>query len=113
MSLQTFQSILELSDWATADIEAYDLVGFDGKPVPGEDAEVKGFAFSGAKSGDGFTNVVIGITRKKAVGVIEAGAAIATVDAKSVKSAADGAASRFGVALTAAGDGEFLDILIK
>lgn len=113
MSLRTFLSILELSDIATASVDAYDLVGFTGAPVAGADAKVKGFALSPAEVGEAFTTVVIGVPRVKAVGVITKGNAVATVDAKSVKTVADDAASRFAIALTDAADGEFLDILIK
>jgi hypothetical protein len=111
--LKTFQSILEVTAIASASLEAYDLVGFDGAPVPGADASVFGFALSPAEDGDAFAVVPIGIIRIKASGAISAGQAVATVDAKTVKGVLADAASRFGIALTTAADGDYLDILIK
>lgn len=111
--LQTFQSILELSDEATAKMDAYDLTDHNGAPVGGADADVKGFALSPADAGMAFANVVIGTVRIKASGAIAKGDKLVTVDAKTVRTAVEADNNPFATALTTAGDGEFLDILIK
>lgn len=113
MSLRTFIPILELSDEATAKIDAYDLTGFDGAPIDGADQPVKGFAQYPAEVGAQFSNIALGVGPSKASGIIAKGDRLVTVDAKTVKKAPADAENAFATALTAAGDGEFVDYLIK
>lgn len=113
MTLRSFISILELTDTATAEVKAYQLVGFTGAPVVAGDAPVKGFAFSPANAGEDFTVVALGTLRLKAQGAIVRGAAVVTVDADTVATAPGAAVNKFAIALTDAGDGDFVDILIR
>ena len=63
--------------------------------------------------GDLASVIVIGVVRVRAVGVITVGAKLISAAAGGVKVAGAPPANPFAIALTAAADGGFVDILIR
>jgi len=112
--LPYFQDVLTLSATATGLVAANDLVGFDDAKVAADDAAVKGVAKHPATEiGMQIGVIAIGVARVKAVGVITVGAPLISAAAGGVKVAGATPANAFATALTAAGDGEYVEILIR
>lgn len=111
--MQYIQDVLTVTAAATGDFEAYDLVGFTGAKIVAADAPVLGVAKSPAQTGDFAAVMAIGTARVRAVGAITAGAKLVSAAAGGVQVAGATPANAFATALTAAADGEFVDILIR
>lgn len=112
--MQHFQDILSLTTIPTTPWDAFDLVGFDDAKIVADDVAVKGVAKHPATEiGMPIAVVAIGTARVKAKGAIPKGSKLISAATGGVKVAGAGAANVFATALTAAADGEFLDILIR
>lgn len=112
--MQYFQDVLTLTAIAASTWEALDLVGFDDAKVIADDAPVKGVAKHPASAiGDQIGVMVIGVARVRARGPVTKGAKLISAAAGGVKIAGATPANPFATALTAAADGEFVDILIR
>lgn len=111
--MQHFHSVLSLTSIPTAAYAAFDLVGFNDAPIAADDVAVKGMAQNPGEIGLATAVMAIGFGRVRARGAIVAGAKLTSAAAGGVKTAAAGAVNVFAVALTAAADGEFVDILIR
>lgn len=112
--MQYFQDVLTVTVQSTGLFEAYDLIGFSGAKIGTDDAAVLGVAkHPNTVIGDYSAVIVIGTARVKAVGAITAGAKVVTAAAGGVKAAGASPVNAFATALTAAADGEFVDILIR
>lgn len=112
--MQYFQDVLTITTPTTALFEAYDLIGFGGAKVAADDAPVLGAAkHPNTVIGDFAAVMVIGTVRVRAVGTITVGAKLISAAAGGVKVAGGTPANVFATALTAAADGEFVDILIR
>jgi thiamine monophosphate kinase len=112
--MQNFHSALSLTVIPTGVFAAYDLIGFSGAKVTTDDAAVLGVAQSPCTViGDPTTVMAIGFARVKAVGAITVGAKLISAAAGGVKAAGATPANAFAIALTAAADGEFVDILVR
>jgi hypothetical protein len=111
--MQYFQDVLTLSVTSTGLHEAYDLITFGGAKVAAADAPVLGVAkHPTTVIGDQIAVVVIGVARVRAVGAITVGTRVVSAAAGGVQAAGATPANAFARALTAAADGEFVDILI-
>ncbi len=111
--MQTFQDVLTVTAATTGLFAAFDLVGFDGAKVEADDAPVLGVAkHPNTVIGDYAAVIAIGTARIRAVGPITLGAKLVSAAAGGVQVAGATPANAFAVALTAAADGEFVDILI-
>lgn len=111
--MQYFQDVLTLSVTATSAFEAYDLVGYNGAKIAAADAVVLGVAKSPATEvGDLAAVMVMGMARVKAVGAIAQGTQVVSAAAGGVQTIGAGV-NPFAIALAAAADGEFIDILIR
>lgn len=113
--MQYFQDVLTVTVISTGLFDAYDLVGFGGAKVTTNDAVVLGAAkHPSTVIGDAIGVMAIGATRVKAVGAITAGSQVVTAAAGGVQAYNSGTHSNpIATALTAAADGEFVDILIR
>lgn len=112
--MQYFQDVLTVTVQSTGLFEAYDLIGFAGAKVTADDAPVLGFSkHPNTVIGDFAGVTVIGTVRVRAVGAITVGAKLISAAAGGVKVAGATPANAFATALTAAADGEFVDILIR
>ncbi|MBA83699.1 MAG: hypothetical protein CML69_03075 [Rhodobacteraceae bacterium] len=111
--LRTYHSVLTLTATMTATCNAGDLVGFDNAPITAADQPVKGIAqVPATEIGLDIGLTAIGEETVTAVGVIAAGAQL--VSANGGVSAAGGDPDNvFATALTAAADGELVQILIR
>lgn len=111
--MQHFQDVLTITSATTGLFDAFDLVGFDGAKVTAADAPVLGVAkHPSTVIGDFAAVIVVGTARIRAVGAITPGAKLVSAAAGGVQAAGATPANAFAVALTAAADGEFVDILI-
>ena len=112
--MQYFHDVLTTSVLTTGLFDALDLVGFTGAKVTADDAPVLGVAKSpNTVVGDYAPVMAMGIARVRAVGVITAGAKLVSAAAGGVQVAGATPANAFATALSAAADGEFVDILIR
>lgn len=112
--MQNMQDILTATVRTTGLFDAYDLVGFNGAEVVTADAPVLGVAkHPNTVIGDYAGIMAIGIARVRAVGVITVGAKLVSAVGGGVSVAGATPANAFATALTAAADGEFVDILIR
>jgi len=112
--MQYFQDVLTLTAIPTGTFEALDLISPAGAKVAAADAPVLGVAKHPCTViGDPTAVVVIGVARVKAVGAVAQGARLVSAAAGGVQSAGATPANPFAIALTAAADGEFVDILIR
>lgn len=112
--MQYFQDVLTLTTITTSTFGALDLVSPAGAKVTAADAPVLGVAKHPCTViGDPTAVLVIGVGRVKAVGVIAQGAKVVSAAAGGVQAAGATPANAFAIALTAAADGEFVDILIR
>lgn len=112
--MQHFQDVLTVTTATTGVFDAFDLVGFTGAKVVADDAPVLGIAkHPNTVSGDFAAVIVVGTARIRASGVITAGAKVISAATGGVKAAGASPANAFAVALAAAADGEFVDILIS
>ncbi|MFZ5710359.1 MAG: capsid cement protein [Pseudomonadota bacterium] len=111
--MQYFQDALTVTVTSTGLFDAYDLVGYNGAKIAAADAVVLGVAKSPVTViGDPAPVMVLGVVRVKAVGAIAQGARVVSAAAGGVQTVGAGVNS-FATALTAAADGEFVDILIR
>ncbi|PZO64596.1 MAG: hypothetical protein DI498_10945 [Paracoccus denitrificans] len=112
--MQYFQDVLTVTTQSTGFFEAYDLIGFTGAKVAADDAPVLGAAkHPNTMVGDFAAIMVIGTVRVRAVGPVTVGAKLISAATGGVKVAGATPANAFATALTAAADGEFVDILIR
>jgi hypothetical protein len=112
--VQYFQDVLTSTVTATGTFDAYDLIGFGGAKVAAADAPVLGVAKSPATAVGQLVGVmVIGTARVKAVGAITAGQRVVSAAAGGVQAAGATPANPVGFAMTAAADGQFVEILIR
>lgn len=113
--LRTYHSILSLSATMAAICNAGDLVGFDDAPITVEDTPVKGVAQNPATEvGLDIALTAIGLETVKAVGAVAKGDPICTATGGGVRTAVVGTDTNiFATALTAAADGENVQILIR
>ena len=112
--MQYFQDVLTLTTIPTGLFAAMDLVSPAGVKVTAADAPVLGVAKHPCTViGDPTAVMAIGVARVKAVGVIAQGAKLVSAAAGGVQTAGATPANVFAIALTAAADGEFVDILIR
>ena len=112
--MQYFQDVLSLTTIPTTTFAAMDLVSPAGAKVTAADAPVLGVAKHPCTViGDPTAVMVIGVARVKAVGAIAVGAKLVSAAAGGVQTAGGTPANVFAIALTAAADGEFVDILIR
>ncbi|TCM84790.1 capsid cement protein [Rhodovulum steppense] len=112
--LRTYHSILSLTATASALVAAGDLVGFNDAPIVLEDQPVKGVAQNPATEiGLDVALTAIGFETVTASGPITPGAKLVSAAGGGVKVAGAGAANIFATALTAAADGELVQILIR
>lgn len=111
--MQYFHDVLTITVTSTGTFEAYDLVDFAGAKITAADAVVLGVAKSPVTViGDPAPIMVMGVARVKAVGAIAQGAKVVSAAAGGVQTAGAGV-NPFATALSAAADGEFIDILIR
>ncbi len=110
--MNTFIDILSLTFTAKGDFKAYDLIGFDDQKITADDAVVKGVAKHPGSAGLDIALIAIGVARVKSVGIINAGERVISAAAGGVKTVGAGN-NDFATALTSAGDGDYLDILIR
>ncbi len=112
--MQYFQDVLTLTAIPTSTFAALDLISPAGAKVTAADAPVLGVAKHPCTViGDPTAVMVIGVARVKAVGVITIGAKVVSAAAGGVQAAGATPANAFAISLTAAADGEFVDILIR
>ncbi|WP_028710405.1 capsid cement protein [Paracoccus pantotrophus] len=112
--MQYFHDLLTTSVLTTGLFDALDLIGFTGAKVTTDDAPVLGVAKSpNTMVGDYAPVMAFGIARVRAVGIITAGAKLVSAAAGGVQAADGDSVNIFATALTAAADGEFVDILIR
>lgn len=112
--MQYFMDVLTLTSIPTTTWDTLDLVGFDDAKVTADDAPVKGVAkHPCAVIGDPTAVMALGVARVRARGAITKGAKLISAAAGGVKVAGAGAVNVFSTALTAAADGEFVDILVR
>lgn len=112
--MQYFHDILTLSTPSTGLFDASDLISPAGARVAADDAPVLGVAkHPNTVIGDMAGVMVIGVTRVRAVGAITVGAKLVSAAAGGVQVAGADDENAFSIALTAAADGGFVDILIR
>lgn len=121
--MQYFHSALAVTVATTGLFDAYDLIGYDGAKITADDALVLGMAQSpNTVIGDPGSVMVLGNARVRASGVITAGDRLISAAGGGVKAAVkyqagppvvDASVNDFAIALTAAADGGFVDILIR
>lgn len=111
--MQYFHAILSLTATATSVFEAHDLVDFSDAKITADDMPVKGVAQAPAAIGLDVALNALGIHRVRARGAITKGAKLISAAAGGVKVAGATPANVFATALTAAADGEFVEILIR
>lgn len=112
--MQHYHDILTVTVQSTGLFDAMDLVGFDGAQVTAADAPVLGFARSpNTVVGDYAPVVTIGWGRVRAAGIVTVGAKLVSAAGGGVQVAGADPANVFATALTSAGAGEFVDILIR
>lgn len=112
--MQYMHDILTTTVLTTGLFDAYDLVGFTGAKVAAADAPVLGVAkHPNTVIGDYAGIMAIGFARVRAVGAITVGAKLVSAAAGGVQVAGATPANVFATALTAAADGEFVEILIR
>lgn len=112
--MQYMHDVLTVTVPTTGLFEAYDLVSFDGAKVAAADAPVLGVAKSpNTVIGDFAGVMAVGFARVRAVGVITVGAKLVSAATGGVQVAGATPANVFATALTAAADGEFVDILVR
>ncbi|PTV94026.1 hypothetical protein C8J27_11077 [Rhodobacter aestuarii] len=113
--LRTYHSILTLTGTMTALCNAGDLVDFSDTPITTEDQPVKGVAQNPATEvGLDIALTALGTETVTAVGAIAKGAPLCTATGGGVRTAVPGTDTNiFAEALTAAADGEFVQILIR
>lgn len=111
--LRTYHSLLTLTSTMTATCNAGDLVGFDDAPITAADQPVKGVAqVPATEVGLDIGLTAIGFETVTAVGVITVGAKLVSA-AGGVSVAGVDPDNVFATALTAAADGELVQILIR
>lgn len=112
--MQHIHDILTVTALTTGLFEGYDLVGFGGAKVTTDDAPVLGVAkHPNTVIGDYASIMVLGTARVRAVGAITPGTGLVSAAAGGVQAADGDSVNIFATALTAAADGEFVDILIR
>lgn len=112
--MQHFHSIYSDTATATTLFDAFDLVDFNDAKITADDAPVKGIAQNPATEiGLEVALTMIGTSRVRARGAITKGAKLISAAQGGVKVAAGGSVNVFAEALTAAADGEFVNILIR
>jgi hypothetical protein len=111
--MQPFHSILSLTSILASSVAAFDFVDFNDAKITVDDGPVKGMALNPGDVGMPTALMAIGYGRVRARGAIAKGAKLTTAAAGGVKTAAAGAVNVFAQALTAAADGEFVDIIIR
>lgn len=112
--MQYFHDVLPWTVTPTGPFAANDLVGFNGAKVTTDDAPVLGVAKNPCTViGNPAALNVLGVARVKASGAITVGAKLVSAAAGGVKVAGATPVNVFATALTAAADGEFVDILIR
>lgn len=113
--LRTYHSLLSLTATMAAVCNAGDLVDFDDTPITVEDTPVKGVAQNPATEiGLDIALTAIGFEAVKAVGAVAKGDPICTATGGGVRTAVVGTDTNiFARALTAAADGENVQILIR
>lgn len=112
--MQYMTDILTITVPSTTLFAGYDLVDVAGAKVTADDAPVLGVAkHPNTVIGDMAGIMVIGTARLRAKGAIAAGAKVVSAAAGGVKTGGATPANPFGIALAAAADGEFVDILIR
>lgn len=111
--LRTYHSALTLTATMTATCNAGDLVGFDNAPITAADQPVKGIAqVPATEVGLDIGLTAIGFETVTAVGVIAAGDQLVSANDGASVAGAD-PNNVFATALTAAADGELVQILIR
>lgn len=109
-----FHDVLSWTVIPTGLFAAVDLISFGGAKITTDDAPVFGVAKHPCTViGDPTAVMALGIARVKAPGVVTAGAKLVSAATGGVKVAGATPANVFATALTAAADGEFVDILIR
>ena len=112
--LRTYHSVLSLTASVTALCDAGALIGFDDAPIAADDAPVKGIAQNPVTEvGLDVAVTTLGVETVKASGVITKGAKLISAAGGGVKVAGATPANVFATALTAAADGELVQILIR
>lgn len=113
--MRTYHSILSLTATMTAVCNAGDLISFANAPITVEDTPVKGVAQNPATEiGLDIAVTALGFETVTAVGAIAVGAPICTATGGGVRTAVIGTdVNIFARALTAAADGETVQILIR
>ncbi|SLN38133.1 hypothetical protein AQS8620_01427 [Aquimixticola soesokkakensis] len=112
--MRTYHSILSLTATMAAVCAAGDLVGFDDTPITTADAPVKGVAQNPATEvGLDIALTAIGVETVTASGVIAVGDKLVTAVGGGVSVAGETPENIFATALTAAADGDAVQILIR
>lgn len=113
--MRTYHSILSLTATMTAVCNAGDLISFANAPITVADTPVKGVAQNPATEvGLDIALTALGFETVRAVGAIAVGAPICTATGGGVRTAVIGTdVNIFARALTAAADGENVQILIR
>lgn len=113
--MRTYHSILSLAATMAAVCAAGDLIGFANTPIVLADQPVKGVAQNPATEvGLDIAVTAAGLETVTAVGAIAIGDPLCTATGGGVRKAVIGAdVNIFAHALTAAADGEFVQILIR
>ncbi|MDF2141242.1 hypothetical protein [Paenirhodobacter sp. CAU 1674] len=112
---RTYHSLLSLTATMAAICDAGDVVGFDDAPITAADTPVKGVAQNPATEvGLDIALTSIGVDTVTAVGAIAKGDPLCTATGGGVRTAVVGTdVNIFATALTAAADGELVQILIR
>lgn len=109
-----YHSVLTLTATAIATFEAFKCIGFDDQAVSADDAPVKGISVNPATEiGMDTALHALGPISVKAVGVIAKGDPVIASASGDVKSAPVDPNNVIGHALTAAADGDLVNILFR
>lgn len=112
--LRTYHSVLSLTATMTATCDAGELIGFDDTPIAADDAAVKGVAqVPCTEIGLDIALTALGMESVTASGVISKGDKLISAAGGGVKVAGADPSNVFATALTAAADGELVQILIR
>ena len=112
--MNSFKSVLALSCTATAIFGAFKLIGYDDQQIAADDAPVKGVSLPPATEiGLDVALHAIGPITVTAVGAIAKGAQVIGSASGDVKTAPADPSNPVGHALTAAADGELVQVLFR
>ena len=89
------------------------MIGFDDQPITASNTPVKGVARQSGETGMDIAVTCIGMDTVRAVGAIQAGDRLTSANPGGAAQAAADAINVFATALSNAGDGEWLHVLIR